>query len=147
MYHYFIMPEYRQRVNVSKILGTGFLPKLQEQSAFGDHARIPRRGSPYLHGNSCFATISAGSSRLLQIPAIRFGLRESRSAYLGSSRFVLPRYSRRGNTRFEIQVSSRERSNLLPIAIAGALGSIFSYFKLRIYLFSVIATFHVVRCV
>jgi len=67
-----------------------------------------------LYGNSCFATISA---RADAPTAIRFGLRESRLAYLGSFRFVLLRYSCRGNTRSEIQVSSRERSSLPPIAI------------------------------
>lgn len=111
-----------------------------------------RAASPYLHGNSCFATISARSSRFLQIPAIRFGLRESRSAYLGSSHFVLPRYSCHGNTRFEIQVSSREGSNLLSIAIAEhrCPRQHFSHFKFRIItnlFFSIITVCYVNTCV
>lgn len=73
--------------------------------------------------------------------AIRFVLRESRLAYLGSFRFVLSRYSCRGNTRYEIQVSSRERLSLPPIAITGRrcarrwIFPTFIFESLRIHLF------------
>jgi len=86
----------------------GFLPKLQKQSAFRDYAWVPR----------CISYLYTEILALQPFPheqtptAIRFGLRESRLAYLGSFRFVLLRYSCCGNTRSEIQVSSRERSRV-----------------------------------